>query len=71
MTGFSHLDETGAARMVDVGGKEATRREAVAEALVEMTAVTRDALFGGNLPKGDAVAVARLAGSWPRSAPPT
>ena len=62
MTGFSHLDETGAARMVDVGGKEATRREAVAEALVEMTAVTRDALFGGSLPKGDAVAVARLAG---------
>ena len=48
--------------MVDVGGKEATEREAVAEALVVMETSTRDRLFGGDLPKGDVAAVARVAG---------
>ncbi len=58
---LTHLDETGAARMVDVGSKDATRREATAEAEVMMAEGTRRALFGGDLPKGDAIAVARVA----------
>ena len=61
MSELTHLDDTGAARMVDVGGKEATRREATAEAVVAMSDETRTALFGGELPKGDAIAVARVA----------
>ncbi|MDF1595876.1 MAG: cyclic pyranopterin monophosphate synthase MoaC [Acidimicrobiia bacterium] len=59
---LTHLDGEGRARMVDVGGKEPTRRVAVAESVVEMTAETRDLMFGSGLPKGDAVAVARVAG---------
>jgi cyclic pyranopterin phosphate synthase len=47
--------------MVDVGGKSPTDREATAESLVTMLPETRSALFSGDLPKGDAVAVARLA----------
>ncbi len=58
----SHLDDQGKARMVDVGGKDATERVAVAEAIVRMQPATRAAVLGGGLPKGDAVAVARLAG---------
>ena len=60
--GLAHLDGEGRARMVDVGGKAETVRVAVAEALVEMTSETRDLMFGGELSKGDAVAVARVAG---------
>ena len=48
--------------MVDVGRKAETSRVAVAEARVAMSAQTRDMVFGGTLPKGDAVAVARVAG---------
>ena len=59
--GFSHLDETGAARMVDVGAKEVTARRAVAEATVTMSNDTRRRFFSGELPKGDALAVVRLA----------
>lgn len=58
----SHLDESGRARMVDVGAKPATERTAVAEASVRMAPATRAAVLGGGLPKGDALAVARLAG---------
>ncbi len=61
MTDLSHLDDQGRARMVDVGDKEATERRAVAEAVVTMAPETKTALFGGELPKGDAVAVARVA----------
>ncbi|MGI9647003.1 MAG: cyclic pyranopterin monophosphate synthase MoaC [Acidimicrobiia bacterium] len=57
-----HLDEAGQAHMVDVGDKAPTRREAVAEAMVRMSDETRGALFGGDLAKGDALAVARVAG---------
>lgn len=57
-----HLDETGQAHMVDVGDKAATRREAVAEGFVRMSEESRAALFGGELVKGDALAVARVAG---------
>ena len=57
-----HLDSAGHARMVDVGGKPDTVRRAVAEASVSMEPATAAALFGGDLPKGDAIAVARIAG---------
>lgn len=57
---FSHLDQQGKARMVDVSGKEITRREARASCRVLISAETRDRL--ANMPKGDALTVARLAG---------
>lgn len=59
---FSHLDEEGRVHMVEVGGKEPTDREAVAEATVVMKQATRDLLFAGELPKGDALTTARVAG---------
>ena len=59
---FSHLDRQGRPRMVDVGAKQSTRREAVAEAVVIMDSATRDRLLNLDLPKGDALTVARLAG---------
>ena len=59
---FSHLDAAGEVHMVDVGGKDTTDRVATAEARVVMEPATRDRLFGGDLPKGDALAVARVAG---------
>ena len=59
---FSHLDEQGHVHMVDVSGKDVTGREAVAEATVVMKPTTRDLLFSGGLPKGDALATARIAG---------
>lgn len=59
--GFSHLSDEGEVHMVDVGGKEATARVAVAEATVRMSEDTRDRLFSGDLPKGDALATVRLA----------
>jgi cyclic pyranopterin phosphate synthase len=58
---LTHLDEAGNARMVDVGDKPVTRRRAVAEAIVELADETADALFGGTLPKGDALGVVRIA----------
>jgi len=60
--GFSHLDDDGRAQMVDVGGKDATRRRAVARATVRMEATTAEALSSGTVPKGDVLAVARVAG---------
>jgi cyclic pyranopterin phosphate synthase len=59
---FSHLNEAGQVHMVDVGGKDTTDRVATAEARVVMEPATRDRLFGGDLRKGDAPAVARVAG---------
>lgn len=61
MSGLSHLDDEGRAHMVDVGAKAVTERTATAEAVVSMASETRHALFGGSLPKGDAVAVTRVA----------
>ena len=58
---LTHLDDEGQVRMVDVGAKEPTDRSAVAEATVLMSEATRDRLFGGDLPKGDALATVRLA----------
>jgi cyclic pyranopterin phosphate synthase len=59
---LTHLDEAGAARMVDVSAKPETEREAVAAARLVVTPETAALLAGGNLPKGDALAVARVAG---------
>jgi cyclic pyranopterin phosphate synthase len=59
--GFTHLDDQGRARMVDVGSKDVTQREAVAEARVSMSDEVRHRLLAGSLPKGDAFAVARVA----------
>jgi cyclic pyranopterin phosphate synthase len=56
-----HLDEKGAARMVDVGEKPATKRVAIAEAFVRMKKTTLDLLSASALEKGDAFAVARIA----------
>lgn len=59
---LSHLNEVGEAHMVDVGGKETTRRTAVAEGVVVMPSDLVARFFAGDLPKGDAAAVARVAG---------
>jgi cyclic pyranopterin phosphate synthase len=60
MDDLSHVDESGAVRMVDVGGKELSRRRAVARAEVRMAPETARILR--QLPKGDALATAQLAG---------
>jgi cyclic pyranopterin phosphate synthase len=60
MSDLSHVDESGAVRMVDVGGKPAQRRRARACALVHMAPETAARL--SELPKGDALAAARIAG---------
>jgi cyclic pyranopterin phosphate synthase len=59
---LSHLDEQGRVRMVDVSGKAVTTRTAVAEAVLRVAEETRARLFSGDLPKGDALATARVAG---------
>lgn len=60
--GLTHLDETGAARMVDVSGKAVTPRVAVAEGRIRMAPDTLAAIRDGGLKKGDALATARIAG---------
>ena len=60
MSDLSHVDETGNVRMVDVGGKPVQQRRAVARALVHMAPETVARL--GDLPKGDALTTAQLAG---------
>ncbi|MGH7904026.1 MAG: cyclic pyranopterin monophosphate synthase MoaC [Candidatus Dormibacteraceae bacterium] len=59
---LSHLDEAGAARMVDVGAKPVTEREAVAECMVRIEPATAEAVRDSTLAKGDVLGVARLAG---------
>lgn len=59
---LTHLDDEGAARMVDVAGKPVTDRRAVARAVVRMTPATAAAVSAGDAPKGDVLAVARIAG---------
>lgn len=59
---LTHLNEKGEVHMVDVGGKEVTRRVAVAEGLVRMSPDLVDRFLTGDLPKGDAAALARIAG---------
>ena len=62
MSELSHVDETGAARMVDVSGKTATARTALAAGTVRTTAEVLRLLATDGLPKGDALATARIAG---------
>ena len=62
MATLSHIDERGRARMVDVTEKDVTRRVAVARGVVAMRAETLDAITEGRIPKGDVLAVARVAG---------
>lgn len=62
MSEFTHLDESGAARMVDVSGKEPTARSATATGTVLVSPEVVALLRGEGVPKGDALAVARIAG---------
>lgn len=59
---LTHVDRRGRVRMVDVGEKPVTRREATARGAVRMARATLDAIVGGQLKKGEALAAARLAG---------
>jgi cyclic pyranopterin monophosphate synthase len=59
---LTHLDESGRARMVDVGSKEPTARRAVAEARVRMSPETAAAIENRDAPKGDVIGTARIAG---------
>jgi cyclic pyranopterin phosphate synthase len=58
---FSHADETGRARMVDVSAKDVTRRRASAEGEIRMRESTLEAIRNNEIAKGDVLAVARLA----------
>ena len=62
MAELTHLDEHGNARMVDVGGKPATPRIAVASGRIRMSAEALAAIREGDVPKGDVLAAARIAG---------
>ena len=59
---FSHVDDSGAARMVDVSGKDVTVRTAAARGRVEVSSEVVQLLHGEGVPKGDVLAVARIAG---------
>ena len=59
---LTHLDQSGRARMVDVGDKDDTRREATARGSVRMLPETLARILGGNIAKGDVLAVAQVAG---------
>lgn len=59
---LTHVDEQGAARMVDVSGKDVTERTATASGRVLVSARVVELLRGAGVPKGDALAVARIAG---------
>ena len=62
MSKLTHLDESGAARMVDVSAKNDSVREAVAEGRISMSAEALEAIKGGLVKKGDVLATARIAG---------
>ena len=59
---LTHLDEQGRARMVDVGAKPVTTREAVAEGFIALQPGTLEAIATGRVPKGEVLATARIAG---------
>jgi cyclic pyranopterin phosphate synthase len=61
-SGFTHLDEAGRPRMVDVGDKPVTRRVAVAGGSIRMGAETLAAIVAGDTPKGNVLVIAQLAG---------
>jgi cyclic pyranopterin phosphate synthase len=60
--GLSHVDESGAAHMVDVSGKDVTKRTAAAAGMLHTRPDVVALIASGGLPKGDALATARLAG---------
>ncbi len=62
MSDLTHINSQGEASMVDVGHKPPMHRRAVAEGFFVADAVTLDRLFAGDLPKGEALGVARIAG---------
>ena len=62
MTGLTHLDAAGQARMVDVSAKAQTDRTAVAEGTIVMLPETLDLVLSGNAKKGDVLGTARVAG---------
>ena len=62
MADLTHLDAQGNARMVDVGGKAATQRVAIASGRIRMNAQALTAIRDGDVPKGDVLAAARIAG---------
>ncbi|WP_440979692.1 cyclic pyranopterin monophosphate synthase MoaC [Sphingomonas pseudosanguinis] len=62
MSRLTHLDDQGSARMVDVGGKTVTQRQAVARGRITMTPEAAAAIVAGSVQKGDVLAVARVAG---------
>jgi cyclic pyranopterin phosphate synthase len=62
MSELTHLDDKGQARMVDVGGKAATHRTAIATGRIRMNSAARAAIATGTVPKGDVLATARIAG---------
>jgi len=62
MTKLTHLDDSGAARMVDVSAKDTTDREASAEAVIALSPEAFEAVVSGSGPKGDVFAAARIAG---------
>jgi cyclic pyranopterin phosphate synthase len=59
---FTHTDETGRARMVDVSGKSLSERVAIATGAIRMTATTLESIRANSLKKGDVLSVARIAG---------
>lgn len=59
---FTHFNENGHARMVDVGGKEDTERVAIAQAVVRMQPATLETIKSGGIKKGDVLGVAQVAG---------
>lgn len=67
----THLDEEGRARMVDVGAKPVTAREATAEAVVRLGPVAAGAVREGAVKKGDVLAVAQIAGVMAAKATPS
>ena len=62
MTKLTHIDESGQARMVDVGAKDVTERIAIAEAIIDLQPETLKLIMEGGHKKGDVFAVARIAG---------
>ncbi len=62
MSGLTHLDSQGHARMVDVGGKAPTQRVAIAGGRIAMSPAALAAIRDGEVPKGDVLATARIAG---------
>ena len=62
MTGLTHFNEAGEARMVDVGAKAATRRRAIAEGWIRLLPATLELILAGGHQKGDVLGIARVAG---------